>query len=80
MNRIQKLPVLAENGKLKLLLIGSVLADTSEATLCLEDFLSGEKISSKPSPCPSNNAGLVTALKNVQMVMQLCFSDVFEKV
>ena len=80
MNRIQKLPVLAENGKLKLLLIGSVLADTSEATLCLEDFLSGEKISSKPSPCPSNNAGLVTALKNVQMVMQVCFSDVFEKV
>ena len=78
MNRVQKLPVLGENGKLKLLLIGSVLADNNEVTLGLEDFICGERISSKPSPCPSNNAGLVTALKNFQMVMQLCFSDFFE--
>ena len=77
MNRIEKLPVLGENGKLKLLLVGSILTDNSEPTLLLEDFISGEKISSKPSPCPSNNAGLVTALKNVQMVLQVCFSDVF---
>ena len=78
MNRVQKLPVLGENGKLKLLLIGSVLADNNEVTLGLEDFICGEKISSKSSPCPSNNAGLVTALKNLQMVLQLCFSDAFE--
>ena len=78
MNRVQKLPVLGDNGRLKLLLIGSVLADNNEATLGLEDFICGERISSKPSPCPSNNAGLVTALKNFQMVMHLCFSDFFE--
>ena len=78
-NRIQKLPVLGENGKLRLLLTGSVLADNNEVSLNLEDFIAGEKIASKPSPCPSNNAGLVTALKNVQMVLQVCFSDVFGK-
>ena len=80
MNRIQKLPVLGVNGKLRQLLIGSVHADSNGATLSLEDFISGEKIACKPSPCPSNNAGLVTALKNLQMVMQVCFSDVFERV
>ena len=78
-NRIEKLPVLGDNGKFKLLLVGSVLTDNNEPTLRLEDFVSGEKISSKPSPCPSNNAGLVTALKNVQMVLQTCFSDAFGK-
>ena len=77
MNRIENLPVLGENGKLKLLLVGSILTDNNEPTLRLEDFISGEKISSKPSPCPSNNAGMVTVLKNVQMVLQVCFSDVF---
>ena len=41
--------------------------------------MSGEKISCRPSPCPSNNAGLVTALKNVQLVLQVCFADVFGK-
>ena len=78
-NRIEKLPVLGENGKFKLLLVGSVLTDNNEPTLRLEDFISGEKISSRSSPCPSNNAGLVTVLKNVQMVLQTCFSDVFGK-
>ena len=77
MNRIEKLPVLGENGKLKLLLVGSILTDIGEPTLLLEDFISGEKISRKPSPCPSNNADLLPALKNVQMVLQVCISDVF---
>ena len=77
MNRIENLPVLGENGKLRLLLIGSVLTNNNEPTLRLEDFISGEKISCLPSPCSSNNAGLVTALKNLQMVLQVCFSDAF---
>ena len=77
MNRIEKLPVLGDIGKLKMLLTGAVFIETSEPTLGLEDFLSGERITCKPSPCPSNNAGLVTALKNVQMVLQVCFSDAF---
>ena len=79
MNRILKLPVIGENGKLRLLLVGSVLADNAVKTLCLKDFISGERISCKPSPCPSNNAGLVTALKNFQMVLQVCFSDTFAR-
>ena len=78
-NRIEKLLVLGEIGKLKLLLVGLVLTDNGAPTLCLEDLISGEKVTCKPSPCPSNNAGLVTALKNVQMVLQVCFSDVFGK-
>lgn len=79
MNRIQMLPVIGEISKLRLLLVGSVLADNNVTTLCLKDFISGERISCKPSPCPSNNAGLVTALKNFQMVLQVCFSDVFAR-
>lgn len=42
MNRIENLPVLGEIGKLKLLLVGSVLTDNGEPTLLLEDFVSGE--------------------------------------
>ena len=57
----------------------AVLTDNGAPTLCLDDFFSGEKITCKPSPCQSNNAGLVTALKNVQLVMQVCFSDIFAK-
>ena len=78
-NRIEKLLVLGEIGKLKLLLVGLVLTDNGAPTLCLEDFISGEKVTCKPSPCLSNNAGLVTALKNLQMVIQVCFSDIFGK-
>lgn len=78
-DRIENLPAFGEIGKLTLLLLGSVLTDNGAPTLCLEDFVSGEKIASKPSPCPSNNAGLVTALKNLQMVIQVCFSDIFGK-
>ena len=77
MNRIEKLPVLGDIGRFKMLLTGAVFIETSEPTLGLEDFLSGERITCKPSPSPSNNAGLVTALKNVQMVLQVCFSDAF---
>ena len=35
-----------------------------EVTLGLEDFICREKISSKQLPCPSNNAGMVTAKKD----------------
>ena len=55
-----------------------MLADNNDATFGLEDFFYGEKTSSKPSRCPSNNAGMVTVLKNFQMIMQLCFPDAFE--
>ena len=45
MNWIQKLPVIGENGKLRLLLVGSILADNNVTTLGLKDFITGERIS-----------------------------------
>jgi hypothetical protein len=75
-SRIQGLKVFSKFEKLKLLLIGSVLKEgATDATLSLEDFITGEKLSSKPFPCPSNNAGLVSVLKNLQTVLQIVFSD-----
>lgn len=44
----------------------------------MEDFVTGKRIPSKPSICPSNNAGLIGALKNLQTVLQIVFSDEFE--
>ena len=79
-SRIQGLRVFTKSEKLKLLLIGSVLKEGSvEATLLLEDFVTGERISSRPTTCPSNNAGLVAVLKNLQTLMQIVFSDAYEK-
>ena len=78
-SRVQRLQVFSKFEKLKLLLTGAVLLEGSaEATLTLEDFVTGEKITSKPSICPSNNAGLIGALKNLQTVLQIVFSDEFE--
>ena len=78
-SRVQNLPIFRDREKTRLLLIGSVMMDnTTEPTLTLEDFSTGERISRKSSPCPSNNIGLVTALKNFQTVMQILFSDAYE--
>ena len=63
--------------KLKSLLTGFVLVECStELTLSLDDFTNGEKISGKASACSSNNVGIIQALKNLQTVMQIVFSDV----
>ena len=76
-SRVQRLQVFFE--KLKLLLTGAVLhKGSTEATLTFEDFVTGEKITSKPSICPSNNAGLIGALKNLQKIVQIVFSDEYE--
>jgi hypothetical protein len=56
-----------------MLLEGSV-----EPTLSLDEFVTGEKIASRASPCPHNNSGLVIALKNFQITMQIVFSESFE--
>ena len=50
-----------------------------EATLLLEDFFTRKRISSRPTTCPSKNAGLVAVLKNLQTLMQIVFSDANEK-
>jgi hypothetical protein len=59
--------------------MGCVLLEGSdEPTLCLEDFVTQEKISTRSTPCTSNNVELVSALKNLQLSMQIVFSELFE--
>jgi hypothetical protein len=61
------------------LLSGSVLVEGSaEPTFTLEDFVTGVKIASRTTVCASNNSGLISALKNLQTVMQIVFSDFYE--
>jgi hypothetical protein len=61
------------------LMIGSVLLEgVGDVTLTLEDFVTGEKIATRAIVCPMSNAGMVGALKNMQMVLQIVFSDAFE--
>jgi hypothetical protein len=79
LSRVQRLQIFTKTEKLKLLLTGCVLLEGSlEPTLSLEDFITSEKISLRSSPCPSNNTGLVAALKNFQIVIQIIFSEFFE--
>ena len=79
-SRIHRLHFFTKNEKLKLFLVGSVLKQGSAvATLSLEDFVAGEKIASKPTTCPNNNSGLVAALKNLQTMLQIVFSDAYGK-
>jgi hypothetical protein len=60
-------------------MIGSVLLEgVGEETLTLEDFVTGEKIANRAAVCPTGNSGMVGALKNIQMVLQIVFSDAFE--
>lgn len=76
LSRVQKLLFFTKNEKLKLLLVGSILKQgSSESTLSLEDFSMGEKIASRATPCPNNNSGLVSALKNFQTMLQIVLSD-----
>jgi hypothetical protein len=77
-SRIQGLTIFRDKGKLKSLLTGSVLVDiSSEPTLTLDDFVIGHKISNKPSPCPSNNIGMISTLENLQVALQVVFSNEF---
>jgi hypothetical protein len=78
-SRIHRLQFFQKTEKLKLLLMGCVLLEGSdEPTLNLEDFVTQEKISTRSTPCTSNNVGLVSALKNLQLSMQIVFSEFFE--
>ena len=78
-SRVQRIPVFLKTVKLKLILTGCVLLEgTTEASLSLEDFSTGEKVAVRSTPCPNNNVGLIAALKNLQMVMQIVFSKCFE--
>jgi hypothetical protein len=77
-SRVHRLAFFKKTEKLKLFLVGLVLKQGSRDTLVVEDFATGEKITSKPTACPSNNSGLVSALRNFQMMMQIIFSDFYE--
>ena len=77
-SRIQGLSIFRDKSKMKSLLTGSVLVDSSaEPTLTLEDFVIGSKISNKSSACPSNNVGMISMLENLQVALQVVFSDEF---
>ena len=74
-----KVDTLHNTVKFKLLLTGAVLLHgKGTPTLTLEDFATGENISTRPVVCPNNNNGLIPALKNFQTTMQIVFSDFFE--
>ena len=78
-SRVQRLQLFLSKEKMKMILMGSVLLEgMGEPTLMLEDFVTGEKISNRAAVCPNNNAGIIGALKNLQTVMQIIFSDAFE--
>ena len=79
LSRVQRLQIFTQTEKLKWLLMGCILLEgSSEPTLSLEDFTTTDRISTRSSPCPNNNAGLVSVLKNFQIVMQITFSEFFE--
>jgi hypothetical protein len=46
-------------------------------TLMMTDLVMSPRISNKATACPSNNIGMVGALENLQMVLQVIFSDDF---
>jgi hypothetical protein len=80
-SRVQRLQFFFKTEKLKLLLMGCVMLEGSaEPTLTLDDFVTSQQslpISMKSSPCSTNNVGLIAALKNFQLVMQIIFSESF---
>lgn len=77
-SRVHRISVFSKTEKLKLILMGCVLLEGSyEPSLGLEDFVTGEKIATGSSPCPSNNVGLISVMKNLQLVMQIVFSEFF---
>ena len=78
-SRVQSLLIFSNKEKMKLILIGSVLIEgAAEPTLKLEDFVTKEPISNRAAPCANHNAGIVSALKNLAIVMHILFSDHFE--
>jgi hypothetical protein len=54
-----------------------LIETSTEPTLTLEDFVTSPKISNKSTACPSNNIGMVSVLENLQLVLQVIFSDEF---
>jgi hypothetical protein len=77
-SRVHRISVFSKTEKLKLLLMGSVLMEGSyEPSLNLEDFTTGDKITTGSNPCPNNNIGLISVMKNLQLVLQIVFSDAF---
>jgi hypothetical protein len=78
-SRVHRLQFFTKIEKLKLFLVGSVLKQGSYDTLSLEDFVTMERITFKPTTCPDNNSGLVSVLKNLQMMLQIVFSNAYSK-
>jgi hypothetical protein len=77
LDRIQSLAVANGSAALKMLLTGNVLVEGSEATLSLDSFRTGEKLSSNDAVCPLQNRPMVAVLQNVQIVLQVFLSGEF---
>jgi hypothetical protein len=54
-----------------------LIETSTEPTLTLEDFVPSPQLSNKSTACPGNNIGMVSALENLQLVLQVVFSDEF---
>ena len=78
LDRVQGLHIPQKTGHLKLLITGQILVEGDSPTLTLEDFTSGEKISSGIAVCAQQNRPLVQALKNLQIILQVFLSGFFE--
>jgi hypothetical protein len=78
-SRVHTLQFFTNIEKLKLFLVGSELKQSSSDSLSLEDFLTTERITFKPTTCPNNNSGLVSVLKNLQKMLQIVFSNAYSK-
>ena len=77
LDRIQCLTVANGSAALKMLLTGNVLVEGSEATLSLDSFRTGEKLSSNDAVCPLQNRPMVAVLQNFQIVLQVFLSGDF---
>ena len=80
LDRIQDLGFLHRTDQLKLLLTGQIMVEGGAATLSLEDFSNGEKLSSCKEVCPAQNRPMVLVLKNIQTAFQVFLSADFEGV
>ena len=76
-DRVHKLALFTDPGRLKLFLTGNVLTEQSP-TLGLDDFVDSQPLLEGEYICPKQNAPLVAMLQNLQIVLQVLLSNDFE--
>ena len=76
-DRVYKLQLFTDPGRLKLFLTGNVLTEEIP-TLSLADFVGSQPLLEGEFICPKQNAPLVATLQNLQIVLQVLLSNDFE--